>query len=40
MGAMFDDLLEKVRVMKQQLEAQGDWHTSEPVLWCTSDQVS
>jgi hypothetical protein len=24
MGAMFDDLLEKVRVMKQQLEAQGD----------------
>lgn len=24
LGSMFDDLLEKVRVMKQQLEAQGD----------------
>jgi hypothetical protein len=24
MGSMFDDLLEKVRVMKEQLEAQGD----------------
>ena len=24
MGSMFDDLIEKIRVMKQQLEAQGD----------------
>jgi hypothetical protein len=32
MGSMFDDLLEKVRVMKEQLEAQGDWRSLEPMI--------
>jgi hypothetical protein len=40
MGAMFDDLLEKVRVMKEQLEAQRDWRSPEPVLWCLGDPAS